>query len=100
MHADPHAPPPPRLAFQLITGYWVSQAVGTAAALGVYDALASGPRSAGALAEALGTDAGALYRLLRALASVGVLTQDDAAFALTPVGQVLRSDVPGSMHGM
>ena len=41
-----------------------------------------------------------LYRLLRALASLGVLHEADGRrFSLTPLGQPLRGDVPGSLRG-
>ena len=52
------------------------------------------------LANEAGADPETLYRLLRALASVGVLHEGDGRlFSLTPVGELLRSDVPGSLHG-
>ena len=50
--------------------------------------------------QASGADPSALYRLLRALASLGVLHEADGQrFSLTPLGTPLRSDVPGSIHG-
>jgi O-methyltransferase/methyltransferase family protein len=85
---------------QLVNGYQVSQAIHVAAALGIADLLADGARSSDDLAQQAGVDADTLYRLLRALASVGVLHEDDGRlFSLTPVGERLRSDVPGSLHG-
>lgn len=95
-----HEVPPSQQMFQLITGYWVSQCVGVFARHGLADALADGPRSAASLAEGRGLDAPALHRVLRALASVGVLDQRGEAFALTPLGATLRGDVPGSLAGM
>jgi O-methyltransferase domain/Dimerisation domain len=84
----------------LINGYQVSQAISVAATLGVADLLAAGPRASDDLARETGTDADALYRLLRALAAVGVLHEGDGRrFALTEFGQPLRSDVPGSLAG-
>src|SRR4051812_34966065 len=45
-------------------------------------------------------DPDALYRLLRSLAAVGVLHElDDRRFELTELGEGLRTDVPGSVHG-
>lgn len=71
-----------------------------AASLGVADALAAGARSIGDLAAALGCDVDALYRLLRALAAAGILEESgERRFALTDLGQLLRPDVPGSVHG-
>jgi SAM-dependent methyltransferase len=85
------------LLFQLITGHYVSHAIYVAAKLGVPDLLAQGPRPSSELAEATGTQAPALNRVLRLLASAGVLAEgEDSRFALTPTGEYLRTDVPGS----
>jgi hypothetical protein len=66
--------PPPAQMMQIITGYWTSQTVGTAARLGIADALASGPRKSEDLANAIGADPSAAFRLMRMLASIGVFT--------------------------
>src|SRR4051794_26144280 len=85
----------------MITGYWVSQMVHVAARLGLADRLADGPRTADELARATGTHARSLYRLLRALASVGVFSEgEDNRFTQTPLSECLRSDVPGSQWAM
>ena len=90
-----------RQMFEMITGLWVSQAVGTVAELGIADELAAGPLDAAQIAARVGTDPRATFRLLRACASVGVLAHDDQdRFSLTPLGGTLRSNVPGSMRGM
>lgn len=84
---------------QVFGGAWITQAVGVAAELGIADLLADGPVAVGELANRLGGDAHALYRLLRALASVGVFDErDDRQFALTDLGAQLRSGVPGSQR--
>src|SRR5690349_2526106 len=71
-----------------ITGYWTSQAVYVAAKLRIADCLADGPKTAEALAEATGTHPRTLHRLLRALASVGVFSEEDAGrFRLTPAAE-------------
>jgi hypothetical protein len=78
---------------RLITGYQVSQAISVAASLGIADLLKAGPVGADALATATGSHPRALYRLLRALAAVGIFhegTQQD--FSLTAMGERLRSD--------
>jgi hypothetical protein len=78
---------------RLVNGYQVSQAIHVAATLGIADLLKDGPRSFGELAAATGSHPGSLYRLLRALAAVGVFHEDgDKRFALTPLGDCLRSD--------
>jgi hypothetical protein len=85
---------------RMIVGFQVSQAIHVAASLGVADLLAGGPRTSDELAAETGTHAQSLYRLLRALASVGVFHEEDGrSFSLTPMGELLRSDVPGSLHG-
>ena len=72
--------------FQLMTGYRVSQALYVAAKLGIADLLADGPRNAEDLARSAGAHPPSLHRLLRALASVGVLAEDEGRFALTGHG--------------
>ena len=94
-----HAVPPQASIFGFVTGVWAAQAVATAARLGIPDLLAHGPRTAADLASVVKVDPSALHRLLRGIASVGVLTSEaDERFSLTPVGECLRSDVPGSMR--
>ena len=66
-------PSPPDL-FQMTTGYWISQAIYVAAKLGIADLLKDGPQSCVALAAATGADAASLFRLMRALASLGVFS--------------------------
>ena len=83
----------------LITSYWVSQAVGVVALLGVADQLDEGPRGSDELARAVGADPQALYRVLRLLASLGVFAEAaPGSFALTPLGETLRSDAPDSVR--
>lgn len=93
--------PPPVAMLQMLAGKWVSQAVYVAAELGVADQLAGGPCDISNLAQRVEADAGALHRLLRALASVGVFEEDSAGrFANTPLSETLRSEVPGSLRAM
>ena len=83
----------------LITGYWRSQAVGVAARLAIADRLGDGHRTVAALAEETAVNQGALYRLLRGLASFGVFAETEpGTFGLTPLAGTLRSNVPGSMR--
>ena len=91
----------PQQLDQMITGYWVSQSIYAAAKLGIADLLVAGPQTAELLADATKTNCGALYRLLRALASVGIFTENEQReFALTPLAEFLRSDVPGSKRAL
>ena len=86
---------------RLASGYWYTQAIYVAAKLGIADALAGGPKSADDLAAITTTNARALYRLLRALASLGIFAEDDQhRFVLTPMAECLRSDVPGSVRSL
>lgn len=95
------APPPPAILLQMMTGYWGAQAVYIAAKVGVADLLADGPRPVEELAAATQSHASSLYRLLRALASVGVFSETSPrTFALTPMAALLRTDVPGSMRSL
>ncbi len=94
-------PSPQQQISQMLTGYWVSQALYVAAKLGLPDLLEDGPRTAADLAPATQTRPRPLYRLLRALASIGVVAEDDRQrFSLKPLGECLRSDVPGSQRSM
>lgn len=99
MGADGAAPEAATLK-QLVDGYQISQAIHVAATLGVADLLVDGPRGVEELASATEAHADALYRLLRALAAAGVFHEDDERrFCLTPIGEGLRTDVPGSLAG-
>src|SRR5882757_10009531 len=77
----------------LINGSQITQAIRVAATLRVADHLKDGPRSADDLASLTQSNADALYRLLRALAAVGVFREEaDRKFTLTPMGDCLRTD--------
>lgn len=90
--------PPPLAMLQLISGFWISRGIYIVAKLGLADLLREGPQTADELAAATGTHAPSLYRVLRALSSVGLFTEDEQGFALTPVSATLRTDVPGSLR--
>lgn len=93
--------PRPSVALKrLVDGYQVTQAIHVVATLGIADLLRDGPRASDDLAAMTDTHPGALYRLLRALASVGVFAEEsDRRFALTPLGDCLRSDAPEPVNG-
>ena len=85
---------------RMVNGYQISQAMHVLVRLGIPDRLAAGPRSSTDLAVEAGAHEPSLYRLLRAVAAVGVLEElPDHRFDLTELGQALRSDVPGSVAG-
>jgi hypothetical protein len=76
----------------------VTQAIHVAAELAIADALASAPRAAEDIAGDVGAHPETLYRLMRTLAALGVLHEDDSRrFSLTPIGACLRSDAKPSL---
>lgn len=82
----------------MIEGYQVSQALAVAARLGIADGLASGVTTTDELATITGAHPASLRRLLRALATTGIIAEaPEGQFRLTPLGEGLRSDVPGSL---
>jgi O-methyltransferase domain/Dimerisation domain len=91
------AVPPHAQLVQMATAHWVSRIVYVAAKLGLADHLAKGPKSANELAGSTGTHAPSLYRFMRTLAHLGILTEDAThRFALTSVGDALKTGAPGS----
>jgi SAM-dependent methyltransferase len=93
--------PSPPVLFQMASAYWTSQAIYVTAKLGVADLLKDGPQSCITLATATGADAPSLFRLMRALASVGVFSHVHRdCFALSPLAEYLQTDVPGSLREM
>ena len=84
----------------LTTGKWVSQAIAVAAELGIADALGDGFKSAAEIAKAVNASEDGVYRLMRALASVGLFTASEKRkFKLTPLGKLLRRDSVESVRG-
>jgi hypothetical protein len=93
-------PSPPAL-FEMATAYWLSQAIYVAAKLGIADLLRDGPQSFVALAASTGSDAPSLFRLMRALSSVGIFSQlGKDCFALSRLAASLQTEVPGSLRAM
>lgn len=90
---------PSAFLIQIMLGSLATQAVYVAATLGIADLLVDGPKSVEELARVRNADPSSLYRILRALASIGIFAeQDDRVFALTPTAQPLRSDAPNSLR--
>lgn len=86
---------------QLVSGYWVTQMVGVAAHLGVADVLADGPLDADAIAQRVNAHGSSVYRLLRTLSTLGVFAEHEGRrFSLTPLAELLRTGVPGSLREM
>jgi hypothetical protein len=81
----------------IIRGFWESRALAIAAELELADQLAEGPLGVDVLAERTKTHSPSLFRLMRALESIGVFTQvSPRVFANTPSSALLRRNVPGS----
>jgi hypothetical protein len=84
---------------EIMNGIYVAGAVSCLAQLGIPDLVEASPQSAPDLAAQIGVDPQALYRLLRATASVGVLSEaPDGKFSQTPMSAVLRSKAAPSMR--
>ena len=95
--AAPHAHPPHIQLMQMAMGGWVAETLHTAAVLGLADQLAGGPKSAAELAGPMRAHAPSLHRLMRTLASLGILTgRPEQRSALTTLGEALKKGAPGS----
>jgi SAM-dependent methyltransferase len=93
--SDATRPWPPLV--EMATGYFRSRALATAARLQIADAIGDGERTVAQLATDCKSDPDALYRLLRALASFGIVEESQpATFKLTPLGRPLRKNAPDS----
>ncbi len=94
---------PPQIAMtQMIFGFVPAKAIHVAAKLNIADLLAAhGPMNATQLAGETGAHPGAIYRLLRALASNGIFKEmQNRDFDLTPLAECLKEDSPNSTKAM
>ncbi|HEY9661427.1 MAG TPA: methyltransferase, partial [Allocoleopsis sp.] len=93
---------PPQVAMlQMLGGLRIARAIYVAAALGIADLLADTPKTYHELAATTETHALSLYRVLRALASVGIFAEgEDGRFQLTPSAAFLRHDMPDAIGAM
>ncbi|MFN2413147.1 MAG: methyltransferase, partial [Pyrinomonadaceae bacterium] len=92
-------PPPQAIIMQLSMGAMVTQAIFVAAKLGIADILGHGEKHIDAISRDAGAHSPSLYRILRSLASLGVFNETQPRkFANTPISEVLRADIPGSMR--
>jgi len=84
---------------EMIAMRHVPQALHVVAVLGIADLLADGPKGSEELAQATGSHARTLYRVLRTLVAAGVFAEDKAGrFRLTALGQPLRSEAADSVR--
>jgi hypothetical protein len=94
---ETQAPPPHVQLVQMAMAHWGSHVVYVAAKLNLADHLAKEPMNANQLAEITGTHPPSLYRLMRTLASLGIMTEDSShRFSLTPVGEAMKTGAPGA----
>jgi len=92
----PNQPPPVARLAQMATGHFLARIVYVAAKLGIADQLAGAPKSAAEISSALGCDTKSLHRFMRTLTNFDILAPlSDGKFALTPLGDALRTDAPG-----
>jgi SAM-dependent methyltransferase len=84
---------------ELIEGFWTTQLIGTAVALGIADQLGDGAKSYEQVARSCESDPASVLRVLRGLQTLGVCRSSGSSYELTERGQLLRRDVPGSMSG-
>ncbi|MFI9585842.1 methyltransferase [Streptomyces sp. NPDC052236] len=86
---------------QMMTGYWVTQVVRTAAELRIADHLHVGGATPAEVAVAESLDPDSAFRFLRACASLGLAASTDGErFVSTPLLDTLRTDVPGSLRDL
>src|SRR5437667_10485565 len=84
----------------LTAGKWVSQGIAVAAELGIADFLKDRPRTAAEIARVANASEDGVYRLLRALGSVGLFAETgNRRFRLTPLGRLLRTESPQALGG-
>jgi hypothetical protein len=85
----------------VLIGVIPAQVLHALAALGLPDHLADGALTAEEVAERAGTHPRSTYRLMRAAASVGMLSYEgDRRFSLTGMGHLLRTGLPGSLRAL
>ena len=95
----PNPVPPEAQIFAISMAHFATRAVSLTAELGIPDLLAGGPKDTAELARETKTDARALRRVLRLAATAGIVTEvASMRFGLAPLGELLRSDVTGSMR--
>jgi hypothetical protein len=93
------SPDPQKLLGQLLSGKQLTYSLSGVARLGVADHMSAMPIAVDKIAAKVGAHAPSLYRVMRMLASMGVFNEvHGKRFALSPAGELLRSDAPGSMR--
>jgi SAM-dependent methyltransferase len=84
---------------ELLCGFMRTQALATAAKLGIADLVSDEPTDVDDIAARVGAHAPSLYRLMRALSNEGVFAEvDSRRFVRTPLSDGLRGDAPLTAH--
>jgi hypothetical protein len=98
---EPSKLPPPMAMMQLLFGKQLTYSLSGVARLGVADHMDRTPRPVEEIAAQCGAHAPSLYRVMRMLAGFGVFKEEPKRnFALTPVGELLKTNAPGSLRYM
>lgn len=98
--ASAPTPPDPGPILYLVEAFRHSKTMFAAVALGVFDALESGPKPLSTLSEELGANADALERLLDACVHLTLLTRSESGYANTPASSAyLTSASPRRLTG-
>ncbi len=91
--------PPPVALLEMVSGIWISQAIGVAAKLGVADYIHGAGTVVDEIARKVNAKSEGIYRLLRALSVVGIVNElPGKVFQLTSIGECLKTDHPQSMR--
>jgi hypothetical protein len=91
--------PPGQALIQMAGAFNISQVIYVTARVSLVDLLKNGSKTTEELAEATGSSHSGLYRLLRALLALGILTQDSQGrFNVTDLGSYLQADHPASVR--
>ena len=94
---NPSTNPPIVQAYQLATGFAMTRSLSVLIRLGIPDLLNEAAMAVPEIAARLGLDPTALFRFFRFLSKNGVVILEGDQCRLSPVGQFLRRDVPGSL---
>lgn len=91
---------PPQVAMlRMLNGFHVTQMLSVTARLGIPDLLADEPKTVEELARSTSSQPDALFRMLRALAAMGVFEERAGQrFALTPLGATLQTSHPNTLR--
>ena len=93
-----HPSSPQAILSQMLRGYQYSQLLYIAAKTNMADILADGEKDIAELARLIGAKEEILGRVIHGLILCGLMTRNETGrFQLTPLGESLRSDAPGSL---